>query len=231
VQAEPGVKYHNALQAFGTRDYVFATSTCYGQMLPAETIHLTLDSRIDNQPVPLGTGASMTIRHADGAPYPSPNDNSLVIRLDLGTARVLLMGDAQAGARADPSTAPTPSSIEGALLACCTSDLAAQVMVVGHHGSETSSRKAFINALGASTFIVSSGPTKYGTVTLPDPVIITELMAHGQVFQTDLNDATCGQNPSKIGPDQDGKAGGCDNVQVVIAGQAAPQVTYWRAAD
>ena len=98
VQAEPGVKYHNALQAFGTRDYAFAAGTCYGQMLPTETIHLTLDSRIDNQPVPLGTGASMTILHADGAPYPSPNDNSLVIRLDLGTTRVLLMGDAEAEA-------------------------------------------------------------------------------------------------------------------------------------
>jgi beta-lactamase superfamily II metal-dependent hydrolase len=89
-------------------------------------------------------------------------------RLDLGTTRVLFMGDAQAGGRADPSTAPDPGSIEGALLSCCASELAAQVMVVGHHGSKTSSRKAFLDAVGACTFIVSSGPKKYGPVTRPD---------------------------------------------------------------
>ena len=60
--------------------------------------------------------------------------------------------------------------------------------MVGHHGSETSSRQAFLNAVGASTFIVSSGPTKYGSVTLPDAVVISELESRGQVFRTDTND-------------------------------------------
>jgi hypothetical protein len=32
----------------------------------------------------------------------------------------------------------------------------------------TLSRTAFLDAVGASVFVVSSGPTKYGTVTLPD---------------------------------------------------------------
>src|SRR5205823_10320975 len=139
VRDEPGVKYHNALQDFGTKDYAFGAGTCYGQAVPAETVQLTLDSRITNTPIALGQAASMTILHADGAPHPSPNDNSLVIRLDLGSTRVLLMGDAQAGTRQSPSVAPTPSSIEGALLACCVGDLSAQILVVGHHGSKTSS--------------------------------------------------------------------------------------------
>jgi competence protein ComEC len=61
--------------------------------------------------------------------------------------------------------------------------------VVGHHGSKTSSRQAFLNAVGASTFIVSAGPTKYGTVVLPDQEVIDELTPRGQVFRTDVNDA------------------------------------------
>ena len=230
VHDEPGVTYHNALQAFGTMDYAFPAGHCPGAV-PAQTITLTLDSRITNTPITLGPGATMTILHADGAPYPDPNDNSLVVRLDLGTTRILLMGDAQAGARADPSTAPDPKSIEGALLACCVSDLAAQVMVVGHHGSRTSSRKAFLDAVGASTFIVSSGPKKYGTVTLPDMDVVSELQARGQLFRTDLNDTACKTNPAKLGPDNDGRPGGCDNVRIVIGPGALPQVAYWRGAD
>jgi hypothetical protein len=118
VYDEPGVKYHNGLQSFGTKDYQFAKKNCGGQ-LPAETVTLTLDSRITNQPIALGQRASMTILHADGAHHSNVNANSLVIRMDLGGTRVLFMGDAEAGGRADPATPPTPTSIEGALLNCC----------------------------------------------------------------------------------------------------------------
>src|SRR5207344_2486619 len=96
-----------------------------------------LDSRITNTSMPLGQGASMTILHADGASSVEPNANSLVVRLDLGSTAVLLMGDAEAGNRADPSTPPASGSVEAELLACCIADLAAQVLVVGHHGSKT----------------------------------------------------------------------------------------------
>lgn len=173
----------------------------------------------------------MTILYADGAKHSSVNANSLVVRLDLGTTRVLLMGDAEAGGRKDPSVAPTPSSIEGSLLACCVGDLAAGVMVVGHHGSKTSSRKAFLDAVGASVFIVSSGPTKYDSVKLPDPEVMSELMARGQVFRTDVNDQACGQNAAKIGPDHDGEAGGCDNIRVVISQTGPPEVSVWHGSD
>jgi hypothetical protein len=49
--------------------------------------------------------------------------------------------------------------------------LASQVMIAGHHGSRTSSRRA-LDAVGASVFVVSSGPRKYGSVVLPDADII-----------------------------------------------------------
>ena len=70
------------------------------------------NSRITESPIVLGQNASMTILHEDGGPHPSPNENSLVVRLDLGTTRVLLMGDAEAGGRQSPAVPPSPSSIE-----------------------------------------------------------------------------------------------------------------------
>jgi hypothetical protein len=118
VRDEPGVQYRNALQDFGTRGYPFGQKTnCYGQALPAATLTLTQASRITD--IALGQSASMTILHADGASHGSPNENSLVVRLDLGTTRLLLTGDAEAGGRKHPSEAPAPSSIEGSLVMCC----------------------------------------------------------------------------------------------------------------
>jgi len=140
------------------------------------------------------------------------------------------MGDAEAGGRQSPSMLPAPTSIEGTLLACCTSDLAANVMVVGHHGSKTSSRKAFLDVVNATIFIVSSGPTKYGSVTLPDAEIINELQTRGQVFRTDINDQACATNPAKVGPDNDGRAGGCDNIRITINNTGA-QATMFHGSE
>jgi competence protein ComEC len=154
-----------------------------------------------------------------------------VVRLDLGNTKVLLMGDAEAGGRKPPSNVPTATSVEGALLACCVSDLSADILIAGHHGSETSSRKKFLDAVTASTYVVSAGPTKYDTVVLPDQIVVTELSSRGKVFRTDLNDSTCGANPAKIGPDNDGQPGGCDTVRVIIPAAGSPQVDYFRAAE
>jgi competence protein ComEC len=109
----------------------------------------------------------MTFLYADGSKRPDFNQNSLVVRLNLGSHRVLLMA---------PSAPPNADSIEGKLLACCAADLKAEVLVAGHHGSKTSSRKKLLDAVGANTFIVSAGPTKYATVVLPDAEIVAELV-------------------------------------------------------
>jgi len=104
-------------------------------------------------------------------------------------------------------------------------------MIVGHHGSKTSSRRALLNAVNASLFIVSSGPTKYGSVTLPDQEVIDELESRGQVFRTDVNDSACATNTAKIGPDSDGKAGGCDNIRVTLSDTTPLQVAVWNGHD
>ena len=72
---------------------------CYGQDEAAHSITVPHAERIENQTVPLGANASMTILHADGSKHASFNENSLVVRLDLGARKILLMGDAEAGGR------------------------------------------------------------------------------------------------------------------------------------
>jgi beta-lactamase superfamily II metal-dependent hydrolase len=228
VRDEPGVSYHTADQDFGTREYAFGRAQCYGQSLPAEVVRLTISSRIDQTPTSLGRGATMTVLYADAARHSNANENSLVVRLDLGSRRILFMGDAEAGGRQHPSAAPSGRSIEGILLACCVSDIAADVLIVGHHGSMTSSRSAFLDAMQASIYVVSSGPFPYGAVVLPDTAVINELGRRGQVLRTDLNDAVCGARAVKIGATNDGRPGGCDNIRIRVSSRGAVSAAYWQ---
>ena len=103
--------------------------------------------------------------------------------------------------------------------------------MVGHHGVRTFSRRAFLDAVGASVFVVSSGPTKYGSVVLPDPDIVAELEARGQVFRTDVDDAACAANASKLGTHADGQPGGCDNIRVLLGGAPPVQMSVFQGAD
>ena len=94
----------------------------------------------------------------------------------------------------------------------------------------TSSRTAFLDAIGSSIAVVSSGPTQYGPVTLPDQSIVTELQSRRQVFRTDVNDGACATNPDKIGPDADGEPGGCTNIRIVLKDGVLPQVSVWNGS-
>jgi len=51
----------------------------------------------------------------------------------------------------------------------------------------------------------------------------------GQVFRTDTNDQTGATSPAKIGPDNDSRASGCDNIPVVIPPTGPVQVSVWHA--
>jgi beta-lactamase superfamily II metal-dependent hydrolase len=231
IAAAPVIHYHTATQNFGDEVVSLGQKSCYGTTEPAHPITLKHESRIDHNPIALGAESTLTFLQADGSPKQNLNENSLVVRLDLGSHHVLLMGDAEAGGRNDPSAAPAADSSEGKLLACCVSALKADLLVVGHHGSKTSSRSAFLDAVGAKFFIVSAGPTKYASVVLPDADIIAELAARGQVFRTDLNDAQCGSSAAKVGPDNDGQPGGCDNVLVSLPDGGDIAVQYRRISD
>jgi competence protein ComEC len=238
-----GVVYHDSLGGSGPHTAAFATKTCYGRSLAAETLHIPRGARITpNLTVPLGRGASMTFLHADGSVTGDFNNASVVVRLDLGGRHVLLPGDAQGGQRRPPTDPVAPGSVEKQVLDCCRASLPSDVLVAGHHGSMTSSRTAFLDAIGAKTYIVSAGPTKYQTVILPDQKVLDQLNARGTVFRTDATDkrvlaltgapgTACESNPAKIGPDNDNQAGGCDNVIVFVASDGSLTSGYYRDHD
>ncbi|MBK8942544.1 MAG: MBL fold metallo-hydrolase [Polyangiaceae bacterium] len=146
-----------------------------------------------------------------------PNDASIVLRLELGRARVLLTGDATGGARRDPPAPPDPGSTERALLDLGAAALAADVLFVGHHGSKTSTRAAFLEAVRPKIAVISSGPMAYSGVVLPDPEVVDLLRSRGvEVHRTDTEDEACASAPAKVGSDADGAPGGCSAVTLRI---------------
>jgi beta-lactamase superfamily II metal-dependent hydrolase len=234
VSQEPGVTYHDAHGATGDHVATLPAKGCYG----AEPVELDVSvphgaALTRGLTVPLGAGASMTFLTADAAQHADPNENSVVVRLDLGGQRLLFTGDAEASPdREPPSVPPRPDFAEGVLVACCAADLKADLLVIGHHGSMSSSRVSFLDAVGAHDFVVSSGPQKYGRVTLPDAAVINELDHRGgTVWRTDFDDPSCRTDTAKIGPDHDNRAGGCDNVLVRVPATGPLLVNYERIND
>ena len=162
--------------------------------------------------VRLDEAAKFTILHAEAKKLPDPNQNSLVIAVELGGARVLLVGDAESGERKDPAEAP--GDVEQFLLDHHATAVRADILQVGHHGSKTSSRRAFIAAVKPRYALVSSGPKLYGKVMLPDPEVLDVLSKAGaQILRTDERDTDC-PVAKRIGGDTG--PGGCDSYVMTI---------------
>ena len=233
AMAEPGVQYHDAIASNTTRTVSFYGSGCNGPVIVRQ------GAMMDIAPVPLGAGAQMNFLHLDPRNHADPNGNSVVVRLDLGRQRILLAGDAEGGERELPSEPPQTNSIEAKLIACCVADLRSDVLVVGHHGSLTSSRSVFLDAVGASVYAISSGPYPYKRVRLPDAEIVAELERRGRVLRTDRDDLyriedearSCEMNPRKIGSDADEAPGGCNNILITVSGSGDLEAGYSSVTD
>ena len=157
----------------------------------------------------------MTLLHADAKSGEDPNQNSIVVAIELGDRRLLLTGDAESGPREDPS-APL-GDVEEHLASHFADDIRADILQVGHHGSETSSRLGFLRAVHPTLALVSAGPKQYGRVVLPDAAVIDALRSVGAtVLRTDEHDGDC-PDPGRIGP-PDGP-GGCDSYVISITSE------------
>lgn len=168
--------------------------------------------------IKLGEGAAFTILHAEGKKLKDYNQNSVVIAVELGDKRLLLVGDAESGPRKDPS-APV-GDVEAFLIEQHATEIRADILQVGHHGSKTSSRRAFLDAVHPSLALVSSGPKMYGKVTLPDQEVIDALKAVGAtVLRTDERDGDCPVR-GRIGGDRG--PGGCDSWVITVGSSPAP---------
>jgi competence protein ComEC len=236
VVAEHAI-YHDAIASNAVRTAAFKEGKC------KDGVRLSEGPMMTAAPIRLGDQAQMTLLYRDAFNYDDPNGNSVVTRLDLGDRRILLAGDAEGGDRPAPGDAegaervahtaqPKANSIEAKLLdACCRAQLAADLLVVGHHGSLTSSRGAFLDAVGAKLFVISSGPHPYQSVVLPDPAVVKMLKARGTLYRTDRDDGACETEPAKPGPDADESPGGCDNVLITIQPSAPLKVDYVKPVD
>lgn len=161
--------------------------------------------------IKLGATARFTILHAEAKQLKDPNQNSVVIAVELGGARLLLVGDAESGERKDPSY--PPGDVEAFLIEQHPKEIRADILQVGHHGSKTSSRRAFLEAVHPRLALVSSGPKVYGHTVLPDHEVIEELRRTGAtVLRTDERDEHCPH--ARIGPDEG--PGGCDSYIITI---------------
>jgi competence protein ComEC len=168
--------------------------------------------------VPLGEGAKFTILHAEGKKKGDFNENSVVIAVELGSKRLLLVGDAESGPRKAPSE--PAGDIEQFLIDHHPKAITADILQVGHHGSKTSSRRTFLEAVKPSLALVSTGPKTYGKVTLPDQEVIDELLRVGaKILRTDERDTSCPVQ-NRIGGDRG--PGGCDS-WVITVGSPAPR--------
>lgn len=228
IAAHPATKYHTAAQPPGTRQVDFPKTSC---RLPPEVTLTFAATILEGTSVRLGEAASMTFLHVDHERRANINENSMVLRLSLGDKRVLLMGDAEAGKRDAPEAGPAPESVEGRLLARHATDLRSDVLVVGHHGSKTSTRRPFLDAVSPGLSVISGGPHPYDGHTLPDPEVVDLLTKRGRVMRTDLDDVACATSPAKIGRDADGRAGGCDNIRITLRAGEEVRGEYWRGHD
>ena len=98
------------------------------------------------------------------------NNNAVVLRLDYGQTSFILTGDAESEAEADMIAAGLP--------------LRADVLKVGHHGSNGASSPAFIAAVAPRLAVIPVGAdNKFGH---PHPAVL-ERLSGVEVLRTDQN--------------------------------------------
>ena len=172
----------------------------------------------------LGRGASMTVLHANADAHDDFNDNSLVLRMDLGATSLLLTGDAESGPRRPPDSAL--AGIEAHLVDRHREAIDVDVWLVNDHGSMAANRLAFLQAVSPTWALLSAGPRRYGRIGYPDSVVVDAVLAQLAVVEhalpaeerflrTDENDRGGCPVDDRIGPD-DSRPGGCDGFVLSI---------------
>jgi len=126
----------------------------------ARTRGVAIEERAaQDPPLQLGDLRIETLWPPRGARLPSRNDGSLVLRVQVAGRVVLMPGDLeQAGERALDATR-----------------LRADVLKLGHHGSRTSSTRAFLQAVAPALAIVSA--PRHGRFGMPHREVVARLAA------------------------------------------------------
>jgi competence protein ComEC len=172
--------------------------------------------------VTLGERTKLTFLYANGVSGNAgdPNYNTLVVSIDGDGKRVLLAGDAND--TVNPNAPAGTLSVEEQLLQLPGNAIAADVLVAGYHGY-SGVKTGFIAAVKPSIAIVPS----YPLYAAPLPEVLAALAQNGgQVFRTDVDDDACGKSTTKIGTRNDGRPGGCSNLELSIANGSLAAVYF-----
>lgn len=101
------------------------------------------------------------------------NDNSIVLKIQYGDVSILIPGDAEAGAEVQLIELDEDDALQS------------DILVVGHHGSNTSSTAEFLDAVDPTVAVISAGfENQYGH---PHDEVMQRLRFRGiTVYRTDL---------------------------------------------
>ena len=119
-----------------------------------------------------------------GVITPSPNDNSIVLRIEYGSTSFLLAGDAEA--------------VEENSILNSGQMLHSTVLKVGHHGSVSSTGYSFLREVSPQYAVISVGKgNQYG---LPDEPVLSRLRDAGVItYRTDLQgDIICRSDGNSV---------------------------------
>ncbi len=143
----------------------------------AASLHIRIRSLRAGDAFPFGATQVTVLAPFPGyQPGPEPtNNDSLVMRVAYGATSVMLEGDAEAPIEQQMLSEP---------------GLASTLLKVGHHGSITSTRPAFLARVAPQWAVISCGlHNRYGH---PRIEVLQALQAAGvRTFSTDINGATC----------------------------------------
>lgn len=153
-------------------DELVPTTATYRDVLEAiDQKGLEITVAEPGQEFDLGGGAALTILGPVGA-YDDLNDWSVVARLDFGSTSFLFTGDAS-------------KASEEALLNT-GAKLPADVLDIGHHGSDTATTAAFLKQANPSIAVISCGTdNSYGH---PHRTVMERLEKRGiDIYRTDID--------------------------------------------
>ena len=115
--------------------------------------------------------ASFSVLGPHGDTWESLNNASIVLRFDFGDTSFLFTGDAE-------------SEEEAAVLSYDIKSVSADVLKVAHHGSQTSTTRAFLDAVAPRIAVISCGT--YNEYGHPHDSVIDSLTAHtSHILRTD----------------------------------------------
>jgi len=131
-------------------------------------------------------GVTFEMMQMEGAKLAERNNASCILRVTNGTVTTLLTGDIEAKA-------------EHKLTQLYADRLPADILIVPHHGSKTSSSPEFLNAVHASHAIVSAGYRN--RFNHPHPEIVERLRRHKIMVWNTANEGMIQLRVTKLSPE------------------------------